>query len=89
MYDEHAANAWLPKLRRKEAARYLREVHGIPMQPSTLAKLFCIGGGPPAHVMGRFPLYPRVELDAWANKRLGRLRASTSDKGIGVPGHGS
>ena len=72
---------WAPKLRRKDAAAYLREEHGLPMQPSTLAKLFCIGGGPPAHVAGRFPLYPRLELDAWALQRLGRLRSTTSDSG--------
>ena len=72
---------WPPKLRRAEAARYLREVHGIPVQPSTLAKWHCPSSdGPPAHRAGRVPLYPRDALDAWATKRLGPLRTSTSDQ---------
>jgi hypothetical protein len=68
-------------MRRADAARYLREVHGIPVAPATLAKWFCVRtDGPPAYLAGRVPLYPRDELDAWAAKRLGPLRASTSDK---------
>lgn len=71
---------WPPRLRRAEAARYLREVHGIPVQPSTLAKWHCLkSDGPPAHHAGRVPLYPRDALDTWAAKRLGPLRTSTSD----------
>lgn len=72
---------WPPKLRRADAARYLTEVHGIPVQASTLAKWFCLkSDGPPAHLAGRIPLYPRNALDAWAEKRLGPLRTSTSDQ---------
>jgi hypothetical protein len=72
---------WPLKLRREEAARYLREVHGIPVQPATLAKWFCLkSDGPPAFVAGRIPLYPRDELDAWVVQRLGPLRKSTSDE---------
>jgi hypothetical protein len=71
----------LVNLRRQVAARYLTEVHGIPVQPATLAKWFCVSSdGPPALKSGRIPLYPRAELDAWAKRRLGRLRSSTSDK---------
>lgn len=71
---------WPPKLRRIDAARYLREVHGIPVQPSTLAKWACIkSDSPPAHYAGRVPLYPLDALDTWAAKRLGPLRTSTSD----------
>jgi hypothetical protein len=70
---------WPPNLRRHEAARYLRDVHGIPVQASTLAKWFCVkSDGPRAHSAGRIPLYPRAELDAWAARRLGPLRSSTS-----------
>jgi len=72
---------WPPRLRRAEAARYLREQHGIPVSPATLAKWFCLrSDGPPAYVAGRVPLYPRDALDAWAEQRLGPLRTSTSDK---------
>lgn len=76
-----AVFTWPLKLRRTDAARYLTEVHGIPVRPATMAKWFCLkSSGPRAHVAGRVPLYPRAELDAWAAKRLGPLRASTSDK---------
>lgn len=72
---------WPDKLRRGEAARYLREVHGIPVQAATLAKWHSVGSdGPPAYRAGRTPLYPVVELDAWATRRLGQLRTSTSDR---------
>lgn len=72
---------WPSKLRRADAARYLREVHGIPVQPSTMAKWYCTkSDGPPAYVAGRVPLYPRDALDAWAEKRLGPLRHSTSEQ---------
>jgi hypothetical protein len=71
---------WPPNLRRQDAARYLREVHGIPVQPTTLSKWFCISSdGPPAFKAGRTPLYPRDQLDAWAVRRLGPLRTSTSE----------
>ncbi len=71
---------WPLRLRRNDAARYLREVPGIPVQPSTLAKWHCTrSDGPPAHHAGRIPLYPKTELDVWAQKRLGPLRSSTSD----------
>lgn len=70
---------WPPKLRRAQAAQYLREMHGLPVQPSTLAKWFCTrSDGPPAFIAGRLPLYPREGLDEWAKRRLGTLRNSTS-----------
>ena len=69
-----------PNLRRHDAARYLREVHGIPIQSTTLSKWFCIrSDGPPAFKSGRTPLYPRRQLDEWAARRLGPLRHSTSE----------
>jgi hypothetical protein len=70
---------WPSRLRRAEAARYLHEVHGIAVQPATLAKWFCTrSDGPPAHLAGRFPLYPRDGLDDWAARHLGELHTSTS-----------
>jgi hypothetical protein len=68
-----------PRLRRSEASEYLARVHGIVLVPNTLAKLACIGGGPPFQKAGRWPLYPTTELDRWANARLGRLVRSTSE----------
>lgn len=71
---------WPPNLTRREAARYLKVRHGIPVAPSTLAKWFCTSSeGPPAYRMGRTPLYPRSHLDKWAIRRLGMLRTSTSN----------
>jgi hypothetical protein len=80
MKQSALADSWPVNLRRSQAARYLREMHGIPIAPATLAKWFCIrSDGPPAFCSGRIPLYPRAELDVWAVRRLGTLRTSTSD----------
>jgi hypothetical protein len=71
---------WPPNLRRRDASRYLQTVYGIVVQPSTLAKWHCLrSDGPAAYHAGRTPLYPRAELDAWAIRRLGPLRRSTSE----------
>ena len=53
---------------RAEAASYLRETHGIPCSPASLAKYACIGGGPPFR---KVPIYSRDELDSWAERRFG------------------
>jgi hypothetical protein len=70
-----------PRLRRWEASEYLKLVHGIEVAPATLAKWASVGGGPAYHKSLRTPLYPTVELDLWADNRLGALRNSTSDVG--------
>lgn len=70
-----------PRLRRREASRHLREQHGIEIAVATLAKLACIGGGPPFQKAGRTPLYPVELLDEWATRRLGRVVHSTSEDG--------
>ena len=67
------------KLRRAEAARYIRDAHGIPCSPATLAKYACIGSGPAFRKAGKFPIYSRDDLDAWAEQRLGKLVRSTSE----------
>ena len=66
-------------LRRADAARYIREKHGIPCAPATLAKYACIGGGPSFRKAGKFPIYSRDDLDAWAKQRLGKIVHSTSE----------
>jgi hypothetical protein len=66
-------------MRRAEAARYIRENHGIPCSQATLAKYACIGAGPAFRKAGKFPIYSRDDLDAWANQRLGKLVRSTSE----------
>jgi hypothetical protein len=67
-------------MRRAEAAQYLREAHGIPCAPATLAKYACVGGGPVFRkASGKFPIYSREDLDAWANSRLSKPVRSTSE----------
>jgi hypothetical protein len=68
-------------MRRADAARYIRENHGIPCSQATLAKYACIGAGPAFRKAGKFPIYSRDDLDRWANQRLGKLVRSTSELG--------
>jgi hypothetical protein len=68
-------------LRRAEAAQYIRVAYGIPCSPATLAKYACRGGGPVFRKAGKFPIYYRDDLDAWAKARLGKLVHSTSELG--------
>jgi hypothetical protein len=78
---ETTSRKWPERMRRSEASAYLHEEYGIKLAPATLAKLAVVGGSQPFFLDGRFPLYPRTELDAFAVARLGPLRASTSDTG--------
>ena len=57
-------------MRRVEAARYIREIHGIPCSQATLAKYAWNGVGPTFRKAGKFPIYSRDDLDAWARSRL-------------------
>src|SRR5215475_8873330 len=66
-------------LRRLRAAEYITDTYGIPCSPKTLAKLACVGGGPPFRLAGRFPLYPVSGLDEWARSKIGPLVRSTSE----------
>jgi hypothetical protein len=71
-------------LGRKDAAQLLTE-RGYKTAPATLAKLACIGGGPPFESWGRRPLYREADLLAWARARSTGLRQSTSDPGTKTP----
>jgi hypothetical protein len=66
-------------MRRADAARDIRETYGIPCVATTLAKYACIGGGPAFRKAGKFPVYARGDLDAWAKQRLSKLVHSTSE----------
>jgi hypothetical protein len=72
------------KLGRKEAAQFLTD-HGYKTSLATLAKLACIGGGPPFESFGRRPLYEEEVLLGWARARCTGLRLSTSDPGTKRP----
>jgi hypothetical protein len=50
--------------RRPAASSYLKDAWNLDYTPRTLAKLACIGGGPPMEYAGRFPLYPEDGLTA-------------------------
>jgi hypothetical protein len=60
-----------------QAAAYIREL-GLPCQPSTLAKLRVIGGGPLFLKFGARVRYRREDLDAWIKARLGEPVKNTS-----------
>jgi len=67
------------RLRRNEAAAYVRREWNLPCSPKTLAKFAVSGGGPLYRLAGRFPMYEIPDLDEWCRSRLGPKRRSTSD----------
>jgi len=66
-------------LTRAQASEYLARFH-IRMKPTTLARLWSVGGdGPPCqHIRGK-PWYPRGELRSWAQSQQTNLRRSRRD----------
>jgi hypothetical protein len=69
---------WPRYLRRAEAARYLREVWGLPCATRTLAKIACVSNdGPVMHYAGRIPLYTPLSLDQYALDKIGHARRTT------------
>jgi hypothetical protein len=70
---------WPSRMHRPDASAYLREVHGIKAAVGTLAKLACLGDGPPFSYAGRFPIYTPPGLDDWAAKKLTKSVRSTSE----------
>jgi hypothetical protein len=66
-------------LKRCEAAAHVRNVWGIPCSPKYLAKLAVVGGGPIFRKANRTPLYAPLDLDVWAEKRIGPPISSTSE----------
>jgi hypothetical protein len=63
---------------RNDAAAYLTGL-GVKTAPGTLAKLFCIGGGPKCRHIGRRPFYERADLLSWIEGRLTEPRESSSE----------
>jgi hypothetical protein len=75
---DHSRTRRIP-LRRKDAAKYVRDVHGQPCSPKTLAKLVVVGGGPAYRKAGKFPLYETDDLDEWALAKLSPKVRSSSE----------
>jgi len=73
------SDKYASRLNRRLASRYLLETHGIKRAPQTLAKDACRGGGPTFHYDGRFPIYERKALDAYALARITGPFKSTSE----------
>lgn len=70
---------WPPRVSRKDAPKYCREVHGAIISYNQFAKLGVIGGGPCFRKQGRFVLYDTEELDRWINERLSPPCKSTAE----------
>lgn len=66
-------------LTREQAAAFLREEIGIPIEFSTLEKLCALRQGPPvAARWGRRVLYLPADLEAWARKRVRPTKDATA-----------
>jgi hypothetical protein len=58
---------WPPRMRTDQAARYLTEEHGLPLEEKTLRNWRAADQrGPACRFLGTLPLYDRIELDRWA-----------------------
>ncbi len=80
---------WDPsrKLRRSEAAEYLKDEWGVPISPGTLANLAVLGGGPTYLKCGMYVLYDIPDLDDYARSRIVRRRSTTEiveQQGVGT-----
>jgi hypothetical protein len=73
-------------LDQEQASKYLEE-KGLTIAPKTLGKLRVIGGGPAYRKFGRKPIYAHIDLDEWANAKVGPLRHSTSTTPTQLPSH--
>lgn len=66
------------KLRRDDAAAYVRQNHDVNCTAGYLAKLASTGGGPPFYRVGGRVEYDPVDLDTWAQSRIsGPLRKAS------------
>lgn len=77
--EERGGRRWSTRMRTKEVSEYLEVEWGITLAPNTLHKLRCLGGGVPFQMDGKFPVSTPAQADAFAARRLGPERTSTSD----------
>jgi hypothetical protein len=66
-------------LTRPEAAEHLT-ARGLRITKGTLQKMATVGNGPPYRKFGYRAVYLPDELENWAQKKLGKVRGSTSEK---------
>jgi hypothetical protein len=60
---------WPRRMPTKQAAQYLKDEHGLPLDPKTLRNWRATGRrGPVCRYLGTLPLYDRTELDRWAEE---------------------
>jgi len=57
---------WPKKMRSAEAARYLTEVHGLPIEDKTLRNWRALERGPKCKYLGNLPIYEQHVLDHYA-----------------------
>ena len=66
-------------LTRNQASEYLQRF-GIRMKPTTIARAWSVGNGPPCrHIRGK-PLYPRGVLRGWAEAQDTGLRRAAWER---------
>ena len=72
----------MPNLSTPEAARHLRERHGISREPRTLQNLRWRGGGPEylRDTATGEVLYPSEKLDEWARAILRPARCTAEER---------
>ena len=66
-------------LTRTEAARRIRETHGLPCTVETLATKAWDGSGPPYRVAAGKTFYDPSDLDLWAKSRISTPIRKASD----------
>ncbi|MEQ7154500.1 hypothetical protein [Brevundimonas aurifodinae] len=70
-------------LTRNQASEFLQRF-GIRMKPTTLARAWSVGNGPPCrHIRGK-PLYPRGVLRGWAEAQDSGLRRASWERPAGA-----
>jgi len=62
------AATWPPRMRTEQAASYLTQEHGLPVEEKTLRNWRAVGRGPSCRYLGAVPIYDRPELDRWADQ---------------------
>lgn len=68
-------------LRRRDAAKYLKEKFGFCSE-AMLAKLACVGGGPEFRKAGTAAIYEPAKLDEWALTQIGAPQTQTNQQTI-------